>query len=99
MTPAVQLCFNLFSMVMIHYGMEQVVDQIMTAVTWNNPPWLRKQLPSTTTDNNIKMRLCREDAPDEDTSVEINHWNLCSVNRIPNFVHAAFTEFKIAEIV
>ena len=37
---------------------------------FNNPPWFRKQLPSTTTDN-IQMRLCREGFPDEDTPVEI----------------------------
>jgi hypothetical protein len=32
-TLAVQIIINTFSMVMIHYGMEQVVDQITTAVT------------------------------------------------------------------
>ena len=37
---------------------------------FNDPPWFRKQLPSTTTDN-IEMRLCRAGAPDEDTPVEI----------------------------
>ena len=34
----------------------------------NNPPWFRKQLPSTTTDN-IEMRFCREAAPNEDTPI------------------------------
>ena len=33
MTQPVPILLNLFSMVMIHYGMEQVVDQITTAVT------------------------------------------------------------------
>ena len=32
-TLAVQSIFNTFSMVMIHYGMEQVVDKITTVVT------------------------------------------------------------------
>ena len=36
----------------------------------NNPPWFRKQLSSSTRDN-IEMRLCREGGPDEDTPVEI----------------------------
>ena len=36
----------------------------------NNPPWFRKQLPSTTTDH-IEMRLFREGHPDKDTPVEI----------------------------
>ena len=53
-------------MVMIHYGMEQVVDQKNDCCDLNNPPWFRKQLPSATTDN-IEMCLCREAAPDEDT--------------------------------
>ena len=37
---------------------------------FNNPPWFRKQLPSTT-DDNIEMRFCCKDAPDKDTPVEI----------------------------
>ena len=36
----------------------------------NNPPWFHKQLPSATADD-IEMRLCRGEEPDEDTPVEI----------------------------
>ena len=47
-----------------------------TCCTLNNPPWFRKQLPFSTTDD-IEMRMCRDhpplpnDRPDEDTPIEI----------------------------
>ena len=47
-----------------------------TCCTLNNPPWFRKQLPSSTTDD-IEMRMCRDhppnsnNRPDEDTPIEI----------------------------
>ena len=46
-----------------------------TCCTLNSPPWFRKQLPSSTTDN-IEMRMCRDQSgspndPDEDTPIEI----------------------------
>ena len=71
MTLAVQIGFNLFSMVMIHYIWDGVgCGPNNDCCDFNSPPWFRKQLPSTTTDN-IEMRLCSEDDPDEDTPVEI----------------------------
>ena len=47
-----------------------------TCCTLNNPPWFRKQLTSSTTDN-IEMRMCRDqnahsnNRSDEDTPIEI----------------------------
>ena len=47
-----------------------------TCCTLNSPPWFRKQLPSSTTDN-IEMRMCRDqnaitnNRPDEETPIEI----------------------------
>ena len=48
-----------------------------TCCTLNSPPWFRKQLSSSTTDN-IEMRMCRDrgatpsnNRPNEDTPVEI----------------------------
>jgi hypothetical protein len=57
-------------MVMIHCGMEQVVDLLMTAVNSTTLLWFLKQLPFPTTDD-IEMRLCRSAADYEDTPVEI----------------------------
>ena len=48
-----------------------------TSCTLNSPPWFRKQLTSSTTDNIIEMRMCRDqnarsnNRPDEDTPIEI----------------------------
>ena len=68
-------------MVMIRYGMEQVVDQITTAVTWTIlHGFTSLELPSTTIIDNIEMCLCRKGFPDED---------IPSVNEIPNFANAA----------
>ena len=39
-----------------------------TCCSLNNPPWFKKQLLSSTTDN-IEMRMCRDHPPPADTSV------------------------------
>ncbi len=41
-----------------------------TCCEFNNPPWFCKQLPQPTTDN-IELRLCFDQIPDEDTPIEI----------------------------
>ena len=71
MILAVQSIFSSFSMVMIHYGMEQVVDQTMTAVLSTILLGFANNCHLHATADNIEMRLCCHYVVDEDTPVEI----------------------------